>query len=152
GGLAQDLNSGPRIGWNFTSFQPLNVVTGVKDDVVEVFGRCPVVMIFAKEADADFVNLVKKIDDRIPNEAKNGKRLHVIAILTTDDDDAKAKLLDLRKKQKIGNIIFAKDHPDGPRGYNLARDAQVTVLLGEDGKVRAKHAFTKGKLDDKAIA
>ena len=151
-GFAQELKSGPQVGEKITPFNPLNAVIGEKDDIVEAFGRNPTVLIFAKEADAGFVSLVRELDARAAKANKaRPRRLNVAAILTTDDENGKAKLLNLREKYKIDNVTLAIDNPSGPRGYKLAREAQVTVLLCEDLTVRVNYAFEKGKLDEKAI-
>ena len=43
------------------------------------------------------------------------------------------------------------DNPAGPRGYKVAKDADVTVVLYQGRKVKANYAFKKGDLKDKDI-
>lgn len=148
--LAQE---GPQVGMSIVPFNPLNPVTGTKEDVTEPFGRNPVVMVCAKQADANFAKLVKELDSRVAKENKAGKlRLSAMAILCNDEDDAQAKLLTVRVKHKIANVVLAIYQPQGPPKLHLSREAQVTVILYQDYKVRVVHAFKKGELDEKAIS
>jgi len=45
----------------------------------------------------------------------------------------------------------AIDNPAGPEGYNVARDADVTVVLYRERTVKANHAIKKGELKDTGI-
>ena len=45
----------------------------------------------------------------------------------------------------------AIDNAAGPKAYNIAKDADVTVLLYTDFEVKANHSFRKGDLNDAAI-
>jgi hypothetical protein len=41
--------------------------------------------------------------------------------------------------------------PDGPKSYNLSKEADVTVLLYKRQKVEANHAFKKGELSEEGL-
>lgn len=51
----------------------------------------------------------------------------------------------------IEQTVLSIDNPAGPKAYNVSKDADVTVVLYVDRKVKANHAFKKGELTDKDI-
>jgi len=106
-------------------------------------------MIFAREVSDNLTSLVKKID---AETAKNkSAKMGSFIVFLSDDEKLQDKLKDLAKKEVIKNCIFAIDNPAGPDGYQVAKDADVTVVLYVKGKVAANHAFKKGQLNAKAI-
>jgi len=50
--------------------------------------------------------------------------------------------------QKLTKLILSIDNPAGPKAYNVDKDADVTVVLYVDRKVKANFAFKKGELKD----
>jgi hypothetical protein len=49
-------------------------------------------------------------------------------------------------KEGIEKTILATDNPAGPQGYNIPKEADVTVILYNKRKVVANHSFRKGEL------
>jgi hypothetical protein len=149
---AQELQSGPQAGKSLPGpFSPLNIETGRKDDIVDAFGNKPVILIFAKRVGPNFKSLVKQIDQRVGKENKKGKPVRAAAVMIAEDD-VKKKLSDFRVAEGISNVVLAIDRPGGPPGYELSKDAEVTVILYERKEVRANHAFRKRELDEQAIS
>jgi hypothetical protein len=90
--------------------------------------------------------LVKKIDAAT---AKNSDcRMGSFVVFLSDDEGLEKKLKDLAKKDKIDHTVLTIDNPAGPRGYGVAKDADVTVVLYTNRTVKANYAFKKGELKD----
>src|SRR5215831_9932157 len=99
-------------------------------------------MIFAREVSDPLTSLVKKIDAAT---AKNSDcRMGSFVVFCSDDEGLEKKLKDLSEKEKLKKIVLAIDNPAGPRGYNVAKDSDVTVVLYTRQNVKVNHAFKKG--------
>ena len=72
-------------------------------------------------------------------------------VLLSDSDTLEKQLKELAKKEKIQHCILTIDNPEGPEDYNIAQEAEVTVVLYTKLTVKANHAFKKGDLNDKAV-
>jgi predicted P-loop ATPase len=106
-------------------------------------------MIFAREISDNLTSLVKKID---AETAKNkSAKMGSFIVFLSDDESLQDKLKDLATKEGIKNCIFALDNPAGPKGYEVAKDADVTVVLYRQQKVESNYSFKKGALNAKAI-
>jgi hypothetical protein len=106
-------------------------------------------MIFAREVSDPLTSLVKKIDAAT---AKNSDcSMGSFVVFLSDDEGLEKKLKDLAKKDKIEHTVLAIDNPAGPRGYGVAKDADVTVVLYTNRTVKANYAFKKGELKDADI-
>jgi hypothetical protein len=101
-------------------------------------------VIFAREISDGLTSLVKKIDEA--NASNQGMGSFVVFL--GDEEGMEQKLKDLADKEQIKTTILTLDNPAGPRGYNVARDADVTVVYYVQKKVKANHAFKKGELKD----
>ena len=106
-------------------------------------------MVFAREITDPLTGLVKKIDAAT---AKSDKKMGSFVVLLSDKEDAEKQLKELAKKEKIDHTTLSLvDKPDGPPGYHIAKDADITVLLYVDKKVQVNHAFKKGEFTDKDV-
>lgn len=105
-------------------------------------------MIFARElSGGPLTSLVKKIDEAT---AKNSSAKMGSFIVVLGGDEKMLK--ELAEKEGIKNtIVSAMDTPSGPPKYNVAKEADVTVVLYNKRKVEANFAFEKGKLTDKDV-
>ena len=72
-------------------------------------------------------------------------------VFLSEDEKLQDKLKELATKEGITNTIFSIDNPAGPKGYEVAKDSDITVVLYVKQKVQANHTFKKGQLNDKAI-
>jgi hypothetical protein len=96
--------------------------------------------------------LVKQIDEQV---GKNGdKKLSAFVVLLTDDsDEVKPQLEKLAEKEKVHNVpLTIAEVPAGPDNYNIAKDAEVTVMLWKNLKVVSNHAFKSGEMKNEQIA
>ena len=106
-------------------------------------------MIFAREVSDPLTSLVKKIDEETAKhkDAKMGS----FVVFLSDDEGLENKLKELAKKDKLDHIVLTIDNPAGPPKYKVAKDAEVTVVLYNQRKVKANYAFKKGELKDADI-
>ena len=105
-------------------------------------------MIFAREVSDSLTGLVKKID-KVTNSV--GKTTGSFVVFLNDDESLEKKLQDLAKKEDVKSCTLAIDSPAGPGGYNIAKDADITVILYKSRKVVHNHAFKKGELKSSDI-
>ncbi len=106
-------------------------------------------MIFARELSGPVASLVKKIDAATAQNAD--AKMCSFAVFCSDSDGLEKQLKQFADKEKLSRCILTIDNPAGPRGYKIAKDADVTVILYVKKKVQANHAFKKGELNDQAI-
>ncbi len=106
-------------------------------------------MIFAREVSAPLTSLVKKID--AATAANKSKRMGSFVVFLSDDEKLAPKAKELATSENLKNCILSIDNPAGPDGYNVAKEADITVVLYNKRKVEANFAFKKGELNDQAI-
>jgi hypothetical protein len=106
-------------------------------------------MIFAREVSDSLASLVKKIDAATVENKSN--KMGSFVVFLTDDESLESKIKALAEKEGLKKCILSMDNPAGPGGYNIAKEADVTVVLYNKRKVEANHAFKKGELNAKAI-
>jgi hypothetical protein len=149
---AADLKSGPQVGDNVVPFHPLNCTgdhAGEKYCLICKNGSNPVAMIFARQVTPELTRLIKRIDQATE---KNQKRaMGSVVVMLSESENLQKQLKELAKKEKIHRSILTIDNPEGPASYNIARDAEVTVILYTNMTVKANHTFKKGNLKDNAI-
>jgi hypothetical protein len=101
-------------------------------------------MIFAREISDDLTSLVKKIDDA--TDQHSDCRMGSFVVFCSDEEGLENKLKTLADKKKLKHIVLTIDNPAGPKSYEIAKDADVTVVLYTNQKVKANYAFKKGEL------
>jgi len=106
-------------------------------------------MIFAREVSGPLTSLVKKIDEA--TDKNSGKNMCSFVVFTSDDESLKGKLKELVEKEKIKHCVLSIDNPAGPKGYNVSKDADVTVVLYVQKQAKVNYAFKKGELKDADI-
>jgi hypothetical protein len=150
---ADKLTSGPQPGKKVPGpFHPLNVTgenAGEKFCLFCKNGQNPVAMIFARETSDSLAKLIKKID---ACTAKNSKcSMGSFVVFLNDSEGLDKKLKDMAEKAKIKHTVLSIDNPAGPKGYEVSKKADITVVLYTDRVVKANYAFKKGALKDKDI-
>ncbi|MFO0843208.1 MAG: hypothetical protein U0797_12570 [Gemmataceae bacterium] len=147
------IKSGPQVGEDLAGpFHPLNVTgskAGEKACLYCSNGSNPVAMIFAKEATPELGKLLKKIDGCVEKNADC--KMGSFVVFCSDDDGLEAKAKKLAKDNDLKNVVLSIDNPAGPKGYNVNKDADITVVLYKDRNVKANYTFKKGELTEKGI-
>ncbi len=149
---AGDPKSGPQVGAEVHGFNPLNCTgdhTGEKHCLICQNGSNPVAMIFARQVTPDLTKLIKRIDQATDKNKKRGMGSFVVFL--SDSDSLETALKDLAKKERIQHCILTIDKPEGPEGYNIAQEAEVTVVLYTKQTVQANRAFKEGEFNDQSI-
>jgi hypothetical protein len=107
-----------------------------------------VVCVFARKTSEPLTSLVKQIDKKID---ENGKLCSFVVLIPQKGGNPAAALEKLAKDAGIKHVpLTIGESPNGPPDYEVARDADVTVLMWKQQSVRVNHAF-KGELTDKDI-
>ena len=110
--------------------------------------------IHAREITDNLASLVKQIDSLVDDAGNiSSDTKHAFVVLLTDDpDEAESGLKKLADKQSIKNTpLTLFDGVAGPRGYKIAKNADVTVMMWSGQKVKFNEAFAKGELDKAAV-
>ena len=151
--LGADLKSGPQVNETLAGpFHPLNITgsnAGKKHCLYCENGSNPVAMVFAREVNEPLAKLIKKLDQATAKNSGNGMGSFVV--FCSDDEALEKELKKLAKDQGIEQTVLSIDSPAGPEGYNVAKDADVTVVLYVNTTVKANHTFKKGQLKEKDI-
>ncbi len=150
---AEKIASGPQVGKTIPGpFHPLNITgaaAGEKNCLVCQNGDNPVAMVFARETSEPLTKLIKKLDDAT---AKNSAcSMGSFVVFLSDKEGLDKQLQKLAKDAGLKKIILAIDNPAGPKDYQVAKEADVTVVLYTQRNVKANYAFKKGELKDKDI-
>jgi hypothetical protein len=148
------IQSGPAVGETLKYFHPL-VVNGPyadrKVNNIGAFGAAPASLVFLRRSGGKALELVKQLDA----EAVRARRFYVGAILLSEDRkpyklaEALKKLAEKEQIQRAYLCVW--NSLDGPEGYAIAKEAEVTVVVYRQKTVAATFAFRKGELDGKAI-
>jgi hypothetical protein len=93
-------------------------------------------------------SLVKQIDEKI---GENTELKSFVVILTDQGDKAADDLRKLARDRSIQHVpLTLHQDPAGPSDYEIARDADVTVLMWREHKVKVNRAY-KGTLTDSEV-
>ena len=94
-------------------------------------------------------SLVKKVDEAaVKNKSA---RMGSFVVFCKDDEGLEKKLKELAKKQDLKKVVLTIDNPAGPEGWNIAKGADITVILYTKRNVKANYAFKKGELKSKDV-
>jgi hypothetical protein len=107
-----------------------------------------VVCVFTRNTSEPLASLVKKIDAKI---GENEKLKSFVVIIPKKGEKPAEQLRKLADDAGIKHVpLTIGESPDGPPDYEVARDADITVLMWTGHKVKVNLAF-KGELTDKDI-
>jgi hypothetical protein len=101
-------------------------------------------MIFAHEISDPLTSLVKKVNESTARNADSSMGSFIVFL--NDEESMAEKLIELAKKEKIEHTILGLMESAGPEGYDVAKEADVTVVLYTERKVKVNYAFKKGKM------
>ena len=165
---AELLQPGYKVGEPLQLFVNEYRVTGPKPgegaDLVCSYGRRPVVMVYCREISAPVARFIKKLDEATGAHQEESLGSYVVLISNTQDREADLK--SLADKEKIQRTLLAlvvinetalKKGPEWrTRGLQrlqdkFAAEAEITIVLASEQRVRASFAFRKGELKDNDI-
>jgi hypothetical protein len=107
-----------------------------------------VVCVFARKTSEPLASLVKQIDKKID---ANDQLKSFMVLYGNEPDKMREALKKLAEANGIKNVPLTMfGETGGPPDYELSRDADITVLMWKDGKVKFGHGY-KGELTDKDI-
>jgi fructoselysine-6-P-deglycase FrlB-like protein len=107
-----------------------------------------VVCVFARKTSEPLTGLVKQIDRKI---GENAKLKSFVVILTQQGDSTADALKKLARDAGIEHVpLTLHQDPAGLPDYEIARDADITVLMWSGHKVKVNRAF-KGELTDRDV-
>jgi hypothetical protein len=141
------------------------------------YGLSPVAAVFVRGTDADdgLIELLKRLDQAVnrydranfrcfavfldkdvlrdDQRAASGQDAWKDAEILFKDDDRRAELAKkltegVQDKAELKNIVLSLANDAGPSGWNLAKDADVTVVLYRDHEVLQSFAFKRDELKD----
>jgi hypothetical protein len=107
-------------------------------------------MIFAREVSDSLTSLVKLIDAATAENSKASMGSFVVFL--SDKEGLKDQLKSLATKENLKKTVLSIDNPAGPKGYGVAKEADVTVVLYNKRTVKSNYAFKKGELNAAAVA
>ena len=103
---------------------------------------------FARKTSEPLASLVKQIDKKI---GENGKLKSFVVITPKKDESPADDLKKLASDASVKHVpLTIGESPDGPPDYEVARNADVTILMWSGHKVKVNHAF-KGELTPENI-
>jgi hypothetical protein len=108
----------------------------------------PAVIIFARTLSDPLGKLVKQLDQAVV-EHKSAKLNAWVTFLNKDQASLDPKVVEWSKKHALGHVPLGVFEDEvGPPSYRLAGDADVTVILFVNQKVKANFAYRASELND----
>jgi hypothetical protein len=106
-----------------------------------------VVCVFTRKISEPLTSLVKQIDQKIGENSQ----LKSFVVVMTKQPSVADDLAKLAKDASVKHIpLTMYGEPGGPPDYELSKDADITVLMWKNHKVKVNHAF-KGELTDRDV-
>ena len=106
------------------------------------------VCVFARKTSEPLASLVKQIDKKI---GENEKLKSFVVLITTEGDKTKEALKKLAADSAIKHVpLTMYQEITGPPNYELAKDAEITVLMWKKSEIKVNHAY-KGELTEKDV-
>jgi hypothetical protein len=151
---AEPVKSGPQPGQKVPGpFHPRHITgpdAGSQECLYCKNGANPVVMIFAREVSAPLISLLKQID--AVTAAHQDCKMGSFVVFLSDDPGLPATLKQIAEQEHVRTTILCTGTPAGPVKYQIAGDADVTVILYTHHTVKANYAFRKGELTESTAA
>jgi hypothetical protein len=153
-GQGGQLKSGPQAGEKLAGpFHPLNCngeSSGKKNCLYCENGTNPVAMVFARDNTPEVAKLIKAIDETTVKH--KDWNMGSFFVFLSDKESLPKQLTDLAESAKLQKCVLSVDNPAGPEGYNVAKDASVTVVLYRNRTAVVNHTYRSASdLTDKAI-
>ncbi len=150
--LAEPARSGPQVGDKVPGpFRPYHLTgpdAGQRVCLYCKYGANPVAMVFVRSLSPSVVNLLKQLDAATAAHADD--HMGSFAVFLSESKELAKSLQEMAGKEHIDRTVLTMHQP-APERYEIAAEADVTVILYSHHVVKANYAFRAGELDDKAI-
>lgn len=107
-------------------------------------------MIFARGVSGPLTSLVKKLDEATQKNAS--AEMGSFVVFCTNEGALSDKLKQLAETEKLKHIVLSTFDRGGPDGYDVASDAEVTVVMYVERTVKVNRVYRKGELTEKDVA
>jgi hypothetical protein len=142
----EPLKSGPQVGQAVEAFEPKNVTgpfAGHEHCPVCWTAFKPGVMILARRLSDPLASLVKKMDAA---NKEQGDKLRSFVVFLEEEKGLEAKLKGLATREGLERTVLAIDNPKDSGAESVPAEAEVTVVLFVNHKVKVNRAYRKGEL------
>lgn len=150
---AEVIQSGPKVGDEITeTFEPVNITgadAGRKTCILCEYAESPVVLVFARDVSEPLTRLIKRLD--AASAQHKASSLGTCVVFLSSEEGLPRQVKQVADREKIRLTALRTYKPEGPKGYNVAKEADISVILFTDRVVKATHAFKKGEMKDKDI-
>jgi hypothetical protein len=118
-------------------------------------GGCAVINIQARTITDNLASLVKELNTIVDSveDKKGSETKHAFFVYLTNDPDAAEKELEtFAEKHQITKIpLTLFDGEAGPPNYEIAKEADVTIMMWKDKEIKVNCAFAADQLDKNAV-
>ncbi len=142
----EPLESGPQVGQAVEAFEPKNVTgpfAGQEHCLVCWTASKPGVMILARHLSDPLVSLVKKVDAA---NKEQGDKLRSFVVFLDEQKGLEAALKGLAAREGLERTVLAIDNPKDSGAEAVPAEAEVTVVVFVNHKVKVNRAYRKGEL------
>ncbi len=116
------------------------------------YGDRPVVSIFTRSVDGNVPALINQIDGVVGQNQNKDMKAFVV-LLTDEEAAAEKSLKETAAKVSVANTpLTTFDGAAGPAKYKISKDADVTVMMWVDGKLKVNEALKASDLTNEKIA
>lgn len=116
------------------------------------YGDRPVVSIFARDVNGEVASLIKEVDGVVGKHQAQDMKAFVV-LLTDEPESKEGALKQVASEAQVANTpLTTFDGAAGPAPYKLSRDADVTVMMWVDGKLKVNETFKSGELTKDKIS
>jgi hypothetical protein len=142
---AEPMKSGPQEGKSVEAFEPRNVTGPFAPEnhcLVCWTGSKPGVMVLARRVSDPLTGLIKKLDAA---NQEQGNKMCSFVVFLNDEKGFDDKLKGLAAKEKLQKTVLAIDNPADSAAEGVPAEAEVTVVLFVEHKVKVNRAYRKGE-------
>jgi hypothetical protein len=110
-----------------------------------------VALIFVRENNDPLTSLVKRIDKELleVSAGRTGTNRGVFVIYCNSSPSINDQLKALVAQENLKQIVLFSTTAEGPKRYNLAKDADMTVVVYDGERtVTSNHALKPGELNE----
>ncbi|SFI14122.1 hypothetical protein [Planctomicrobium piriforme] len=116
------------------------------------YGDRPVISIFARDVNGSVSSLIHEVDAVVGKNQNQDMKAFVV-LLTDEPEAGEEALKKVASEARVANTpLTTFDGQAGPAPYKISKDAEVTVMMWVDGKLKVNEAYKAGELTQEKIA